>query len=97
MKFKQLTLIGLTAILTFLFGCAEHYQEKTLLEKNWGKSFETARYQQILNPEAGKSMAQVTGLDGQAALNNLTKYRTDFEKATEAPSYNLNLTGSGGK
>ena len=29
------------------------------LDKNWGRSFESARYNQILNPEAGKNLEPV--------------------------------------
>ena len=46
-----------------VFGCAQ----QTALSKNWGRSFETARYNQTLNPEAEKNLEPVVGLEGPAA------------------------------
>ena len=41
------------------------------MDRNWGRSQETARYQQISNPDAGKEPDPVVGLDGDAAVRNL--------------------------
>jgi hypothetical protein len=48
-----------------ILGCAENYRE-TALDRNWGRSLESAKYQQILNPEAGKNLEPVVGLEGPA-------------------------------
>jgi hypothetical protein len=53
-----------------------------MLDKNWGNSFESAKQSQILNPEAGKNQDPVVGLDGQAAGNNMEKYRKGFKTET---------------
>ena len=47
---------------------------------NWGKSFESAKNNQILNPDAGKNLDPVVGIDGQAAAYNADKYKKSFEK-----------------
>ena len=42
-----------------LWGCAGNLPESKrvdYLEQNWGKSFESAKKNQILNPEAGKTV-----------------------------------------
>ncbi len=48
---RCLTLIGLIATLLIASGCGV---KETMLDRNWGKSFESAKSNQILNPEAGK-------------------------------------------
>ncbi|MGB2927372.1 MAG: hypothetical protein WBB70_00515 [Desulfobacterales bacterium] len=66
-----------------LWGCAGNLPESKrvdYLEQNWGKSFESAKKNQILNPEAGKSLEPVVGLDGQAAEHGVNKYKKSFEK-----------------
>lgn len=66
-----------------LWGCAGNLPESQrmdYLEMNWGKSFKSAQKNQILNPEAGKSLEPVVGLDGQAAEHGVNKYKKSFEK-----------------
>lgn len=83
---RCLIIIGLIAALSVFSGCGA-----TLLDKNWGKSFESAKSNQILNPEAGKNLEPVVGLDGQAAEITLGTYREGFERQAEERAYNLNL------
>ncbi|MBW2643652.1 MAG: hypothetical protein JRC89_09860 [Deltaproteobacteria bacterium] len=69
-----------------LWGCAGNLPESKrvdYLEQNWGKSFESAKKNQILNPEAGKSLEPVIGLDGQVAEHGVNKYKKSFEKEVE--------------
>jgi hypothetical protein len=75
MKIRYMTLIGLMAALLIVSGCG-----KTMLEKNRGRSFETAKYNQILSPEAENNLSPVSGLDGQAADNSMKNYREQGEK-----------------
>ena len=45
-------------MLTCLFGCSESgslIQRETLLDQNWGRAYETAKHNQIINPNAGKN------------------------------------------
>ena len=72
---RCLTLIGLIATLLIFSGCAR----ETMLSRNWGNSFESAKQSQILNPEAGKNIDPVVGLDGQAVENVVEKYRQGFK------------------
>jgi len=73
------TLIGLIATLLIFSGCGPR---ETMLSRNWGNSFESAKQSQILNPEAGRNLEPVVGLDGQVAGNNMEKYRQGFKKDT---------------
>ncbi len=69
-----------------LWGCAGNLPESKRvqnLEMNWGKSFESAKKNQILNPEAGKSLEPVVGLNGEAAEHGVNKYKESFKKEGE--------------
>ena len=69
------------AVLVFIFtaGCA-HYGA---LEEDYGKSFNTAKYGQILNPGASKNLEPVTGLNGKATEAVMKKYVDSFSKSGE--------------
>lgn len=47
----------------------------TMLDKNWGKSFEMQKRSQIMNPDASENMDPVLGLDGHRAEKNIDIYR----------------------
>jgi hypothetical protein len=85
---RYLIVIGLIAVLSIFSGCA---QKQTMLDSNWGKSFESAKSNQILNPEAGQNLAPVAGLDGQAAEGVLGTYRKGFNPKAPRKAYNLHL------
>ena len=64
---KNLSITIVTAIIAIgCFGCAQFNLADTesQLDKNWGRSFESAKYNQILNPEAEKNLDPVEGLSG---------------------------------
>ena len=69
-----------------LWGCAGNLPESKridYLEMNWGKSFESAKKNQILNPEAGKTVEPVIGIDGQVAEHAVDNRKKSFEKQEE--------------
>jgi hypothetical protein len=74
-----------TAIIAALLGCMGCQgtfpaQKETQLDRNWGRSYETAKYNQMLNPEAGKNQDPVEGLDGHMAEKAVEEYRKGPEK-----------------
>ncbi len=82
MKGLLLTGIGLS-ILTILSapGCT---QRPTTLGPDPGLAYTMARDHQTLNPDAGKNLDPVQGLeDGPAARNTMERYRSSFEKPEE--------------
>lgn len=86
----------MVAAVCMLLGCGTGpFQKGTLLDDNWGRSYETARSQQILNPDAGKNLEPVEGLDGDAALRSLEHYRKSFEQTEKGASYSIDLTPVG--
>jgi hypothetical protein len=60
--------------------------EQSLLERNWGRSLETIRYMQMVDPEAGKNLDPVVGLDGNASVNNVDKYQNSFKETEQKES-----------
>ena len=64
---KAVTIILAVMFVTVAFGC-NHYsayqQQPSELVLNWGRAFETAKYNQTLNPDAGKTTEPVVGLQG---------------------------------
>ena len=82
------------AMLALFAGCSSSgpVYEETLLDKNWGRSVETAKYNQILNPEAGKDLAPVEGLSGKAADNSVQKYENSFKKEAKQESTSTTAT-----
>lgn len=74
---KGLIMLGLMIVLT---GCATG---PTRLEADYGTSFKLAISNQILNPEAGKNLKPVEGIDGKAAEAALERYRESFKKPPE--------------
>jgi len=79
MLIRCFILIGSIAALLIFSGCGTR---ETMLSRNWGSSFESAKQSQILNPEAGRNLEPVVGLDDQAAENNMEKYRQGFTDET---------------
>ncbi len=66
---KPLIFCLLIGALLFMpnFGFAEEglLNRPTQMDQNWGRSFETAKYLQILNPNAGKDLTPIMGIDGR--------------------------------
>lgn len=87
---KSIALIMVCILWTFFAGCSstgDHaFREETLLDKNWGRSVETAKYNQMLDPEAGKKVAPVEGLDGRAAGYAVDKYENSFREKVRQES-----------
>ena len=51
-----------------------------------GKSYETAKYQQILNPEAAKDLEPVEGLDGRVEGRIMEGYIKGEQKGQQKPT-----------
>jgi hypothetical protein len=91
MLMRSLIGIGLMLAGMALLGCNGTYTggQATFLESNWGRSFEAAKYHQMLNPDAGKDLNPVEGLDGRAAEKNMEQYHKSFETPVPQAVYNV--------
>ena len=87
----SLFLLGLGISFLFFTGCAEFCPGPSLVAMDYGNSYNLAKHNQILNPEADKNLEPVTGFDGKAAHKTIERYRKDFEKPTPPPSYVLSV------
>ena len=83
---RYLMIIGVIAITLVVFSCSG---KQTLLDRNWGRSYETARYMQIVDPGAEQNLDPVLGLDGTGAAYNVGKYKESFRKAEQKEIVNI--------
>jgi hypothetical protein len=84
-------IIGIITIVLVMFSCsgttAAH--RETLLDRNWGRSYQTAIYNQMVNPDADKNLDPVLDLDGTGAAYNVGKYKESFRKAEQKQIVNI--------
>ncbi len=83
MHIRCIFLLVISVLLLLFSGCSNgniFLQGETELDKNWGRSYETAKYNQIINPEAGKNINPVEGLEGNAADNAVEAYQKSFKQ-----------------
>ena len=83
LKGNMILIVVLAMFSVSLWGCAGNVPEAQrvdYLNMNFGKSLETAKNNQILNPDAGKNLEPVVGLNGEAAEQGVDKYKKSFEK-----------------
>ena len=72
-------IIAGTIVLMGLLGCSQNatiLMGESQLDKNWGRAYETAKYNQIINHDAGKNTDPVEGLDGDASESNMKAYKS---------------------
>ena len=94
---KTVIIIGIIIVFPVLFGCNAYKTQRQLaMDKDWGRSYETFKFSQIENPDAGKTIIKDQGIDGNVAGYNYDKYKESFKKS-ESPSqmFNINLGGAG--
>ena len=79
--------IGVLMVLFFfLSGCAGNLQESPrsyYLQDNFGRSLETVKYRQTLNPEAGLTAEPMEELEGRSADMAVDKYRQSYEREVD--------------
>ena len=85
---KCLKTLAILGLLAFIIGCNQT-QKETRLDKNWGRSYETAKYNQILNPDASKNLKPAVDLDGEAANSNVEKYQDSFKEKKSQETVNI--------
>ena len=99
---KRYSMMVLLIVIAFIAaGCGCYGTQLARLKMDYGTSYNLAKFNQIVNPEAEKNLKPVPGLDGVAAQKVVQRYQKDFEKAApEAPStmtsiLNFNVGGGG--
>ena len=94
MSKQSLFFTGLIMSFVFFSGCAEFCPRPSLVQGDYGNSYNMAKHNQILNPDAAKDLEPVTGFDGKAAQKTTERYRKDFEKPAPPPTYVLGVGGA---
>lgn len=85
------------ASITAVFGVLIASCAPSQLDQNWGRSAETARYNQIFNPDAGQDSRPVEGIDGHSAVNSFNAYRNSFTPQESSSGDAIKVTGLGVK
>ena len=86
----RLAVILLVLLCTIgFFGCSKGnivnpIQPESQLDNNWGRSFEAAKYNQTLNPDAEKNLAPVEGLEGPVAERVMEDHEKGGEQKKQA-------------
>ena len=88
---KCLIIIGAVTILAVMLSCSGTpvADKETLLDRNWGRSLETAKFRQTVNPDAEKNLDPVVGLDGKASVHNVDKYQESFKETEQKEIINI--------
>ncbi|MGD8765803.1 MAG: hypothetical protein PVG87_26080 [Desulfobacteraceae bacterium] len=88
---KYFLIVEIVIGLLFVSSCSETtpYQKNSLLNRNWGRSYEAAIYNQMVNPDAGKNLEPVLNLDGAAADYNVNKYKNSFKETEQKEVVNI--------
>ena len=81
MRKAFLCILSITLAIFSVSACAQ----LSRLDKDYGRSVEQARQNQILNPEGRRNLEPVTGLHGKAAQATIEKYLKSFEQPPETP------------
>ncbi len=81
---KKTGFIGILGIGVLLLAAAcagnSPFREETALDRNWGRAVESAKFNQILDPQAGAAGTPVEGLSGRPAGNTVERYEQSFKK-----------------
>jgi hypothetical protein len=64
----------------------------TSLEENWGRAYTLQKESQILNPDAGRNVTPVSGLDGKTGEKILDTYRKGAQETTPSKVGVLTIT-----
>jgi hypothetical protein len=88
---KYFLIIGIFSGMLFIVSCAGRtpYSEDSATNRNWGRSHQTAIYNQMVNPDAAQNLDPVLDLDGSAAQSNVEKYKESFKKAEPKEIVNI--------
>jgi hypothetical protein len=94
---SRIAVIALVVLITVGFsGCykgnnVNPLQPESVLDQNWGRSFEAAKYNQTLNPDADENLAPVEDMEGPAAERVVGEYLKGGQKTAQPASGGLGV------
>ncbi|MEJ5358001.1 MAG: hypothetical protein WHT06_04950 [Desulfobacterales bacterium] len=81
---KKTSFVGIlgVGVLLLAAACAGNHplREETVHDRNWGRAVEGAKFNQILDPQAGGTDKPVEGISGRPAGNTVERYEQSFKK-----------------
>ena len=76
-------LAALLVTTTLMAGCVAQTPH---LDETFGEALNTAKAQQIINPDASQNKDPVAGIDGQAANASIDRYHKSYERPPAQPN-----------
>lgn len=94
MNKNKLIFLMIIMNMVLMSGCRTLYSSlQAPVNDNWGRSFESARYVQVINIDAKNTQA-VTSMDGRACQAVMDSYYIQFQRnKSQTPIYHINLGG----
>ena len=90
---KCISITAIIAAASLIFSCSgttiSQRGSKSMLDRSWGRSYETAFYNQMLNPDADKNLEPVLHLEGPAAEHTIDKYNESFKETKQQEVVNV--------
>jgi hypothetical protein len=82
--------MALALMLILMLGaCSSPVPQDSLIEKNWGRAYETQLYLQTANPEAGKQVAPVRVMEGASSDQVMDAYHKSFGEDDSGETVNI--------
>ena len=89
MKQSRTCIIAAAFVGLILTACSSPVHEQSLLQKNWGRSYEAQLHLQKANPDAGKQTDPILGIDGASADYVLDAYHQSFRTNGQQQTVNI--------
>ena len=88
---KLIQIIALLLASFAIVGCAN---KPTYLDQHFGEAVNSAKAQQIINPDAPQTLYPVGGIDGQAANASIDRYHRSFtQPPANANVFSIGISG----
>jgi hypothetical protein len=89
MKQSRSRLVAAALLVLILAACSSPIHEQSLLQKNWGRSYEAQLHLQTANPDAGKQTDPILGMDGASVDYVLDAYHQSFRPKKQQQTVNI--------
>lgn len=83
----------LSALVVVLSGCASTTPN---LDSRFGEAVNSAKADQIVNPDASQNTDPVAGVDGKAAKAAVDRYHESYKNPPATPVFTIGVGGSSG-
>ena len=88
-KQSRMRIVAVALLMLILAACSSPIHEQSLLQKNWGRSYEAQLHLQTADPDAGKRTDPIIGLDGASVDYVLDAYKQSFGPGKQKNTVNI--------